>query len=105
MGKTKYEIITEARNILGLPEKATMQQIINSYRELLKKWHPDKCKEDKDKCKEMSIKVIEAYRIIIDYCSNYEYSFTKEDVARSLSPEDWWYQRFGDDPLWGKGDG
>ncbi|HIC91891.1 MAG TPA: J domain-containing protein [Syntrophaceae bacterium] len=102
MIKSKFERIDNARKILGLPKKATMEQIKRNYKELLLKWHPDKCKEKEDRCKEMTIKIIGAYRTIIEYCNNYEYSFTKEDVNKSLSPDDWWFERFGDDPLWGK---
>ncbi len=98
----KFEKISEARDILGLPETATLAQIKTSYRNLLTKWHPDKNSEDQGKCADMTRKIIAAYETIMDYCGNYEYSFTKEMVNKSLSPEEWWTERFGDDPIWGR---
>ena len=44
----KYEEITKARTILELNEFATLKDIKNKYRELLKEWHPDLCKENED---------------------------------------------------------
>jgi len=97
----KYQVITNARNILELPESATMEQIKANYRRLIKKWHPDSCSEKHEVCEEMSRKITDAYRIILDYCSNYNYSFKKEEVDKYLSEEEWWYKRYGNDPIWG----
>jgi DnaJ-class molecular chaperone len=97
----KYQEITEARKLLGLPERATMEEIKTNYRSLITKWHPDTCKETKQKCTEMTARLVAAYRIIIDYCSNYKFSFSKEEVRNHLSEEEWWFERFGNDPLWG----
>jgi len=72
----------------------------------LNKWHPDKCKEKPERCKEVTQQINEAYQIIIVYCKNYKYSFREEDIERVLGKnhENWWYKRFGDDPIWGKGE-
>jgi len=97
----KYQVITNASTILELPESATMEQIKAHYRKLIKKWHPDSCSEKHEVCEEMSRKITDAYRIILDYCSNYMYSFKKEDVDKYLSEEELWYNRYGKDPIWG----
>jgi len=97
----KYQIISEARTILELPESATMEQIKANYRRLIKKWHPDSCSYKYEVCEEMSRKITDAYRIIIDYCSNYIYSFKKEEVDKYLSEEEWLHRRYGNDPIWG----
>ena len=97
----KYKVITNARNILELPESATMEQIKANYRRLIKKWHPDNCPGKHEVCEEMSGKITNAYRIILDYCSNYKYSFKKEEVDKYLSEEEWLYKRYGNDPIWG----
>ena len=97
----KYQIISKARTVLELPESATMEQIKANYRRLIKKWHPDSCAEKHEVCEEMSRKITDAYRITLDYCSNYMYSFKKEDVDKYLSEEEWWYNRYGKDPIWG----
>ena len=97
----KYKKITEARKLLGLPEKATIKEVKSAYRNLVKKWHPDTCKENNDKCKEMTQKIITAYETIISYCNEYKISFAEKEVKKFLSGEDWWFERFGSDPLWG----
>jgi len=50
----------------------------------------------------MTRKIIAAYEIITVYCENYKYSFAREEVRRYLSVEEWWFDKFGNDPLWGK---
>lgn len=98
----KYEKITAARKILELPETATMESIKASYRRLLARWHPDTCEENKEVCAEMTRNVISAYHTIMAYCLQYQYSFSEPTVRRHRSPEEWWYERFGEDPYLGK---
>jgi hypothetical protein len=49
----------------------------------------------------MSAKIIAAYRLISDYCKNYKFSFSKDEVSNYFSAEEWWFERFGRSPLWG----
>ncbi len=97
----KYKQINAARILLGLPERATMEEIKGNYRALIRKWHPDKCKTNNEKCKEMTTKIIGAYRIINDYCNNYKFSFSEKEVGNYLTAEEWWLKRFGGNSLWG----
>ncbi len=98
----KYQDIIEAKELLNLPERASMEEIKSSYRRLVSQWHPDRCPdEDRDNYNEMTKKIIEAYKTVIIYCNQYKYSFAKEEIKRYLSDEDWWFERFGNDPLWG----
>ena len=53
---------TEYYDILGLKKTATLSEIKNAYRKLVKKWHPDKC-EDK-KANEKITQINEAYEIL-----------------------------------------
>jgi preprotein translocase subunit Sec63 len=99
---SKYDEIIAARDLLGLPEKASLEEIKVIYRNLMRKWHPDTCVEEKEKCKEMTQKIIAAYDIILKYCHQYKISFQDEEIKNYLSDEDWWFERFGSDPLWGK---
>ena len=96
-----YEMINHARNILELPTHATGEKIKNQYRALMKRWHPDHCRDDKKKCEEMAKQITEAYRVIIEYCNSYKYSFERDEVEKHLSDDEWWRQRFGSDPIWG----
>jgi preprotein translocase subunit Sec63 len=97
----KYEEITEARIILELNEFATLKEIKNRYRTLLKKWHPDLCGKNEESRKEKTIEIIHAYRTIINYCEQYRFSFSKEEIEKYISPEELWTKQFGKDPIWG----
>ncbi len=99
-----FKEITEARNTLELPETATREMIRAHYRRLLARWHPDKGRADQETCHDMTIRIVEAYRTLVDYCKNYQYSFAEETVRQHMSPEEWWADRFGQDPLWGRED-
>lgn len=103
MKRTKYQEISAAREILQLPQVATMAEIKASYRRLLTEWHPDKGGKDPVKCAEMTRRIISAYETLLDYCRHYRYAFSEEAVKRHQSPEEWWFERFGNDPLWGNG--
>jgi len=91
-----YEKIENARNLLELPERATMEQIKINFRKLVHKWHPDKCTEDQHICTEKTRMITNAYKTIITYCSQYRYSFTKKEIHNYLSEEEWWIEQFGE---------
>jgi DnaJ-class molecular chaperone len=97
----KYEEITNALRVLGLYESATVKEIKNRYRELLKEWHPDLCEGNESVRKQKTIEIISAYRIIMDYCEQYRFSFSKEEIEKYISPEELWEKQFGKDPIWG----
>lgn len=97
----KYEEITKARRVLELPEFATLKEIKTRYRELLKEWHPDLGKKNKGIRKQKTIEIIKAYKTVTDYCEQYRFSFSKEEVEKYMSPEELWEKQFGKDPIWG----
>lgn len=93
----KFEKIDKARKILGLGEKANKEEIKSSYRELMKKYHPDKMPENwkySEKVKQINW----AYNIIASYCDEYRFSFKREDVE-SINPELKLIRQFKDDWL------
>lgn len=62
----------------------------------MKKWHPDKHADEVEKATKMSAQINEAYKIILDYCNHYEYSFDEEHIKKvSYTPEEWWNDKFG----------
>jgi len=95
--------IGEARNILGLDEEASMEEIKNAYRSLALKYHPDRCKEkDKKCCEEMFKKINHAKDIIVSYCAHYRYSFKEKDVKRNtMSKEEYEHLKRFYDGWWG----
>jgi DnaJ-class molecular chaperone len=100
----KYQDIIEAKELLELPDRASMEEIKSNYRKLIGQWHPDKYRDNNEECSEMAKNIIAAYNTITIYCNQYKYSFAKEEIKKYLSDEDWWFERFGNDPIWGKND-
>ncbi len=95
----EYDKLREAIKVLGIKDKASIKEIKEIYKDLMAKYHPDKCKQEE--CYEKSQIIAEAYKIIMDYCENYKIDFTSIDL-KDVDKQRWWYERFGDDPIWGK---
>jgi len=100
--KKLFTKINQAREILELPESATMNEIRRNHRRLLKIWHPDVGLADKKICHKMTMCIEDAFHILMEYCQRYKFSFSEKEVKKYISPEEWWLDRFGQDPLWGK---
>lgn len=91
-----FEQIIKAKTLLGLREKSTLTEIKLKYKNLMKKWHPDKHKDNINQATAMSAQINEAYNIILNYCNSYEFSFDEDDIKRSsFTPQEWWHDKFG----------
>jgi hypothetical protein len=103
MAEITAEALREAAEILGIQERASLNEIRSWYYEQIKVWHPDVSAKDPAMSHEMTIRLKKAYDLLVDYCMNHPFSFRIEDLAKDLeqSPADYWTQRFGDDPIWG----
>lgn len=103
MAEITPEALKDAAEILGIRERASLNEIRYCYYEQIKVWHPDVSKQDPAVSHEMTIRLKKAYDLLIDYCMNHTFSFRIEDLSRDLeqSPADYWTKRFGDDPIWG----
>ncbi len=79
--KIDFNIIDNARKILGLGEKAAMEEIENAHRNLAYRHHPDRQGNEKQ-----FKKIEKAYALLINYCrhSSSPYSFKKEDVESTI---------------------
>ena len=56
------------RKLLGVSEKATLQELKTVYRNLMKNWHPDKIQETPELAAEAEVKskrIIEAYKFLV----------------------------------------
>ena len=85
-----FEQVSEARQLLGLSETATLRQVKSAYNRLANRYHPDKCKgPDKVKCEEMMKKVNKAYELVMKYFADYSYSFRQEDVERTYPSDEY----------------
>ncbi len=96
-----YERITTARQILGIPEDATMETIKNAFREKILLWHPDKCREPSEDCRRKATELIDSYKLIVDFCNHYQYSFSRQTIEAHAPYEEIWFRLYGHDPMWG----
>jgi DnaJ-class molecular chaperone len=78
-----YSEIQEARKLLKLGEEATLKEIKAAYRTLAHSYHPDKAGEEGSAENETMKRLNQAYKLLMDYCKEYKYSFREEDVART----------------------
>lgn len=93
LGLGNFEIIDEARNLLGLGEKVAFDEIKKAYYILSHQNHPDKHGGEPQTAEKMK-KIIEAYRILENYCQSCDefigeekiqkYSLKREDIEISL---------------------
>jgi hypothetical protein len=92
-----FQAVDKARKILGLEEDATREEIKKVYREVIKKYHPDKV-GDIRKYLEKSKQINWAYSVIASYCDDYRFSFRREDVEK-MDPDLRLKRQFSDDWL------
>jgi len=97
----KWEGIDRARKLLCLGEKATLGEIKRAYYRLCKQYHPDTAAEGKGNDEEMMYRLTEAYDILMRYCEEYRFPLRPEETD-IYDAEDWWMDRFGQDPLWSR---
>jgi preprotein translocase subunit Sec63 len=83
-----FDEIDEARKLLGLGDAATITEIKNAYRRLAHRYHPDKHSGGADETEVMK-KLNWAYKLLMSYCGDYNYSFREEDVARTYPHEEY----------------
>ena len=97
---TKRARIIEAQDLLGLDTHASLDEIKKAYRAKAKLHHPDTAATDLDKKIDMH-RLTEAYRVLLDYCTTYRFPLDPDENT-PVDDEEWWMDRFGNDPLWGK---
>ena len=96
----KWAKISKAKEILRLGETATIRRIKQAYRELAKVHHPDSTTLDEGVETVEMQELNDAYRTLLEHCENHPIPLEKEEGQ--LDDEDWWMDRFGNDPLWGR---
>jgi len=83
-----FKEIEEARRLLGLGETAKLKEIKRAFQTLAHRYHPDKNTIENVDEAEIMKRLNWAYKILMDYCNEYKYSFGQEDVARVYPDED-----------------
>ena len=94
-----YADLQAALLILGLSERSTLREIKSRYRQLVKRHHPDTGNADGE---ETIQRINAAYRILLDYVTDYRFSFAEEEFYEQ-NPDERLRRQFMEDQLWGKG--
>lgn len=84
-----YADLQEALRVLGLGERASLREIRNRHRQLVKQYHPDAGSSDEP---EMIRRVNAAYRVVQDYLGGYRFSFAEEEFYEQIPEERVWMQ-------------
>ncbi|MFP3982611.1 MAG: J domain-containing protein [Desulfurivibrionaceae bacterium] len=105
MTEKDWKKINAAREVLGLGEEATLAEIKEAYRRQAKRHHPDLTGAGDESLEQEQSRTMQeitaAYKVLLNYCDNFRYPLVRPD-DEEMDPEDWWMDRFGQDPLWGK---
>lgn len=119
-----YEELRAALDLFGLDQDATLAEIKQRHRELVKRHHPDHHSGDPADCvvtaddfsghrqpsaantdhrdQELIRQINAGYQLILDYIHNYRFSLTREEFYKQ-NPDQQLRRQFGNDPLWGNG--
>lgn len=93
---SEFEALMKAKTLLGLRDRATLQEIKLQYKSLIRQWHPDKHIDDVETATKMSSKINQAYELILNYCNAFEYPLDEETLKKATqTPHEWWSERFG----------
>lgn len=91
-----FEELSQARQLFGLPERVTLREIKARHRALVKRFHPDRGEtEDPESIRRINA----AYRLLLDYCGNYRFSFAREEFLEQ-NPEERLREQFSQDAIW-----
>lgn len=93
-----YADLQESLRIFGLRNRSSLKEIKTRHRELVKRYHPDTGNIDGN---ESIQRVNAAYRILMEYVTEYRFSFAEEEFYEQ-NPDECLRQQFMDTALWGK---
>ena len=88
-----FEEIEKARKLLGLNQFASLEEMKRAYRKKAFLYHPDKGGSESAQDEEMMKSLNQAYKLLMEYCSQYKYSFKEEDVDR-VFPDEAYLRRY-----------
>jgi len=101
MTRKEWQAIERARKVLGLGDRATLAEMKKAYHLLSKKYHPDTREGALEGDRDMMYRLTDAYNLLMRYCEGYRFPLVPPE-GDIYDAEDWWMDRFGQDPLWGR---
>jgi len=69
--------IKEALEFMDIPPLSSIKDIKRQYKKLAKQYHPDKMGDS-----QMMEKLNESYKILMDYCENYKFTFDEYEIKK-----------------------
>lgn len=88
-----YAELQKALRIMGLRERCTLKELKARHRELVKRHHPDRAAGgDQEAIRDVNA----AYRVLLDYVSEYRFSFAEEEFYEQ-NPDELLRRQFMDD--------
>jgi curved DNA-binding protein CbpA len=69
--------IKEALSFMDIPPLSSIKDIKRQYKKLAKKYHPDILGDAK-----MMEKLNESYKILMEYCENYKFTFDEYEIKK-----------------------
>jgi DnaJ-class molecular chaperone len=91
-----FKELNLARAVFDLPERATLQEIKARHRELVKLHHPDSGHPSDP---ETILKVNTAYQVLLEYVTNFSFSFGEDEFYEQNS-EERMLRQFMDEQYW-----
>ena len=104
MTQEEWQAIDEARRLFNLGDRATLGEIKRAYRQRCKQHHPDVVGEESTDDAAIIRELTRGYDLLMRYCDQFRIPLVPDD-GDNIDPEDWWMDRFGQDPLWGSKNG
>jgi DnaJ-class molecular chaperone len=91
-----FDEFDQARQFFGLPERATLRELKARHRALARRFHPDRGESgDAEQMRQVNA----AYRLLIDYCAGYRFSFARDEFFEQ-NPEERLREQFAQDAIW-----
>jgi len=91
-----FQELDQARRFFGLDDRATMKEIKHRYRAMARRFHPDRGEAGDNA---QIRKANAAYRLLINYCSGYRFSFAQDEFFEQC-PEERLREQFAHDGIW-----
>ncbi|MFA5515419.1 MAG: J domain-containing protein [Desulfuromonadales bacterium] len=87
-----YAEFREALTVFALTDRATLREIKDRHRRLVKNHHPDRCGGETETIRRINA----AYRLLLDYCQQYRFCFDREEFFEQ-NPEERLREQFAPD--------
>jgi hypothetical protein len=92
----EYEELIDALGVFSLSGRVTLQELKARHRALVKRHHPDAGGGENESIRQINA----AYQVLLAYCRDYRFSFSREEFLEQR-PEERLRQQFAHDPIWG----